>query len=75
MSSWHSTPAFEALGARVVIRRTFVSVCRFVRSPTASGGKGNAVVTLRYRGGMSRGTDCRWEINGTEGYLTAGMPR
>ncbi|WP_077798635.1 Gfo/Idh/MocA family protein [Streptomyces sp. JHA26] len=35
---------------------------------------GGAVVTFHYRGGMSRGTNFRWEINGTEGDLVLTAP-
>ncbi len=35
---------------------------------------GGAVVTFHYRGGMSRGTNFRWEINGTEGDLVVTAP-
>ncbi|MEU2023211.1 Gfo/Idh/MocA family oxidoreductase [Streptomyces sp. NPDC016469] len=33
-----------------------------------------AVATFHYRGGMSRGTNFRWEINGTEGDLVLTAP-
>ena len=35
---------------------------------------GGAVATFHYRGGMSRGTNFRWEINGTEGDLVLTAP-
>ncbi|MFI2426248.1 Gfo/Idh/MocA family protein [Streptomyces sp. NPDC018955] len=35
---------------------------------------GGAVVTFHYRGGVSRGTGFRWEINGTEGDLVLTAP-
>ncbi|HEY2205209.1 MAG TPA: Gfo/Idh/MocA family oxidoreductase [Pseudonocardia sp.] len=35
---------------------------------------GGAVAALHYRGGMSRGTNFRWEINGTEGDLVVSAP-
>ncbi|MGW7260185.1 Gfo/Idh/MocA family protein [Streptomyces sp. NPDC054834] len=42
---------------------------------TASGRlPGGAVATFHYRGGMCRGTNFRWEINGTEGDLVLTAP-
>ncbi|MEV7681334.1 Gfo/Idh/MocA family oxidoreductase [Streptomyces sp. NPDC088341] len=35
---------------------------------------GGAVATFHYRGGMARGTNFRWEINGTEGDLVLTAP-
>ncbi|MGW0144922.1 Gfo/Idh/MocA family protein [Streptomyces sp. NPDC003333] len=35
---------------------------------------GGAVVTVHYRGGLSRATPFRWEINGTEGDLVVTAP-
>lgn len=35
---------------------------------------GGAVATVHYRGGTSRGTSFRWEINGTEGDLVLTAP-
>jgi predicted dehydrogenase len=35
---------------------------------------GGAVVTFHYRGGVSRGVNFRWEINGTEGDLVLTAP-
>ncbi|KAB8180919.1 Gfo/Idh/MocA family protein [Microbispora catharanthi] len=35
---------------------------------------GGAVATFHYRGGVSRGTNFRWEINGTEGDLVLTAP-
>lgn len=35
---------------------------------------GGAVATFHYRGGLSRGTNFRWEINGTEGDLVLTAP-
>ncbi|MEU7300241.1 Gfo/Idh/MocA family oxidoreductase [Streptomyces sp. NPDC007206] len=35
---------------------------------------GGAVATFHYRGGMTRGTNFRWEINGTEGDLVLTAP-
>lgn len=35
---------------------------------------GGAVAVFHYRGGMSRGTNFRWEINGTEGDLVLTAP-
>lgn len=35
---------------------------------------GGAVAAFHYRGGMSRGTNFRWEINGTEGDLVLTAP-
>ncbi|MFI7036809.1 Gfo/Idh/MocA family protein [Microbispora rosea] len=35
---------------------------------------GGAVATFHYRGGVSRGTNFRWEINGTEGDLVVNAP-
>jgi predicted dehydrogenase len=35
---------------------------------------GGAVATFHYRGGVSRGTNFRWEINGTEGDLVITAP-
>jgi len=36
--------------------------------------KGGAVISAHYRGGMSRGTNLLWEINGTEGDIVATAP-
>lgn len=36
---------------------------------------GGAVLSAHYRGGISRGTNLRWEINGTEGDLVIEAPR
>ena len=36
--------------------------------------EGGAVVSAHYRGGVSRGTNLRWEINGTEGDLEITAP-
>ena len=36
---------------------------------------GGAVLSAHYRGGLSRGTNLRWEINGTEGDLVIEAPR
>ena len=33
--------------------------------------EGGAVATVHYRGGFSRGTNFRWEINGSEGDIVA----
>jgi predicted dehydrogenase len=35
---------------------------------------GGPVATIHYRGGLSRGTNFRWEINGTEGDLVVSAP-
>lgn len=67
---------FDKLASTLSIRRRQVSLTDTGGTATASAPdqvaisgilEGGAVASMHYRGGMSRGTNFLWEINGTEG--------
>ncbi|MES9807128.1 Gfo/Idh/MocA family protein [Streptomyces cinereoruber] len=69
---------FASLGATTATRRPRVRVAETGEPLTMTAEdqiavsgelEGGAVASLHYRGGSSRGTNLRWEINGTEGDL------
>lgn len=71
---------FTSLNALLVNRRTsFTLVPEGIEKPMTAHDQvavtglleGGAVATVHYRGGASRATNFRWEINGTEGDIVA----
>lgn len=69
---------FDDLSARLVQRRSTVRVTDTAETMTATAPDqilvhgsltSGAAISIHYRGGMSRGTNFLWEINGTEGDL------
>jgi predicted dehydrogenase len=51
-----------------------VAVTGRLAGPTGGTLEGGAVLSVHYRGGLNRGTNFRWEINGTEGDLVVSAP-
>lgn len=74
----HVLGEFASVGATAAVRRptvrlvedgTLLPVTAFDHAAIGGTLEGGAVASVFYRGGVSRGQNLRWEINGTEGDL------
>jgi predicted dehydrogenase len=74
----HVLGEFTSVTATVAVRRRTIRVADDLSTLTATAPdhaaiagilEGGAVASVFYRGGVSRGANLRWEINGTEGDL------